>query len=383
MSQTTVDAVVDPRTTAARERPPIGSTGPWGWAKTNLFGSWWSTAITLLLGYMILRIAAGFIAWALINAIWTVPYTPKGAPDTTVCQNAKGIGACWAILPDKYRLILFGRYPYDQQWRPAVCVALYVGLYVVSAMRQFWRKELALIWLATLVAVGVLMWGGVLGMPLVTEDQWGGLPITLTLATIGLACAFPLSVLVALGRRSTHLPAVKMICVVYVELIRGVPLVALLFMASVMFPLFMPEGVNIDKLLRAQVAFILFTGAYLAEVVRGGLQSLPKGQAEAADALGLSYWKKTGFIILPQALRMVIPPLVNTFIGSFKDTSLVLIVGLFDLLNMGTVALSDPPWQSFSTEVYLTLAVIYFVFCFAMSKYSRGLERELARGDRR
>jgi len=383
MSQTTVDAVTDPRTTAARERPPIGSTGPWGWAKTNLFGSWWSTALTLLLGYMILRIAAGFIAWALINAIWTVPYTPKGAPDTTVCQNAKGIGACWAILPDKYRLILFGRYPYDQQWRPAVCVVLYIGLYIVSAMRVFWRKELALIWLATLVAVGVLMWGGVFGMPLVTEDQWGGLPITLTLATIGLACAFPLAVLVALGRRSTHLPAVKMICVVYVELIRGVPLVALLFMASVMFPLFMPEGVNIDKLLRAQVAFILFTGAYLAEVVRGGLQSLPKGQAEAADALGLSYWKKTGFIILPQALRMVIPPLVNTFIGSFKDTSLVLIVGLFDLLNMGTVALSDPPWQSFSTEVYLTLAVIYFVFCFAMSKYSRGLERELARGDRR
>ena len=383
MSQTTVGAVVDPRTTAARERPPVGSTGPWGWARTNLFGSWWSTAITLLLGYMILRIAAGFIAWALINAIWTVPYTPKGAADTTICQNAKGIGACWAILPDKYRLILFGRYPYDQQWRPAICVALYVGLYIISAMRQFWRKELALIWLATLVAVGVLMWGGVFGLPLVTEDQWGGLPITLTLATIGLACAFPLSVLVALGRRSTHLPAVKMICVVYVELIRGVPLVALLFMASVMFPLFMPEGVNIDKLLRAQVAFILFTGAYLAEVVRGGLQSLPKGQAEAADALGLSYWKKTGFIILPQALRMVIPPLVNTFIGSFKDTSLVLIVGLFDLLNMGTVALSDPPWQSFSTEVYLTLAVIYFVFCFAMSKYSRGLERELARGDRR
>ena len=383
MSQTTVDAVTDPRTTAARERPPIGSTGPWGWARTNLFGSWWSTALTLLLGYMILRIAAGFITWALINAIWTVPYTPKGAPDTTVCQNAKGIGACWAILPDKYRLILFGRYPYDQQWRPAVCVVLYIGLYIVSAMRVFWRKELALIWLATLVAVGVLMWGGVFGMPLVTEDQWGGLPITLTLATIGLACAFPLAVLVALGRRSTHLPAVKMICVVYVELIRGVPLVALLFMASVMFPLFMPEGVNIDKLLRAQVAFILFTGAYLAEVVRGGLQSLPKGQAEAADALGLSYWKKTGFIILPQALRMVIPPLVNTFIGSFKDTSLVLIVGLFDLLNMGTVALSDPPWQSFSTEVYLTLAVIYFVFCFAMSKYSRGLERELARGDRR
>src|SRR5271169_6778885 len=383
MSQTTVDAVADPRTTGARARPPVGSTGPVGWARANLFGNWWSTAVTLLLGYVILRVAASFFIWAVVNAVWTVPYSPKGVPDTTICQNAKGLGACWAIIPDKYRLILLGRYPYDQQWRPAICVLLFIALYYVSAMRQFWRKELALIWIGTLVVVGVLMWGGVLGMPMVTEDQWGGLPITLMLATLGLACAFPLSVLVALGRRSTSLPAVKMLCVLYVELIRGVPLVAVLFMASVMFPLFMPEGVNIDKLLRAQVAFILFTGAYLAEVVRGGLQSLPKGQGEAADALGLSYWKKTAFVILPQALRLVIPPLVNTFIGSFKDTSLVLIIGLFDLLTMGKVALSDPPWQSFSTEVYLTLGLIYVAFCYAMSRYSRGLERELGATQRR
>ncbi len=383
MSQTTVDAVTDPRFSAARERPPTGSTGPLGWARANLFGSWWSTAITLLLGYIILRIAVNFFAWAVLNAVWTVPYNAQGVANTAACQNAKGIGACWAIIGDKYRLILLGRYPYDQQWRPAICVLLFVALYVVSAMRRFWRKELALIWIGTLVVVGVLMWGGVLGMPLVTEDQWGGLPITLLLATLGLTCAFPLSVLVALGRRSTNLPAVKMLCVVYIELVRGVPLVAVLFMANVMFPLFMPNGVNIDKLLRTEVAIILFTGAYLAEVVRGGLQALPKGQAEAADALGLGYWKKTGLIILPQALRLVIPPLVNTFIGSFKDTSLVLIIGLFDLLTMGTVALSDPPWQSFSTEVYLMLAVIYFAFCFAMSRYSRGLERELARSHRR
>ena len=383
MGQTTANAGADPRYTAARALPPAGTTGPWGWARANLFNSWWSTAVTLLLAYVILRFVGSFLAWAVVHAIWSVPYSAQGVADTSACQNAKGIGACWAIVPDKYRLILFGRYPYDQQWRPALCVLLFLGLYGVSAMRRFWRKELALIWTGTLVAVGVLMWGGILGMSLVTEDQWGGLPITLILATLGLACAFPLSVLVALGRRSTSLPAVKMLCVVYVELIRGVPLVAVLFMANVMFPLFMPNGVNIDKLLRTQVAFILFTGAYLAEVVRGGLQALPKGQAEAADALGLGYWKKTGFIILPQALRLVIPPLVNTFIGSFKDTSLVLIIGLFDLLTMGTVALSDPPWQSFSTEVYLTLAVIYFIFCFAMSKYSRGLERELARAHRR
>ena len=322
-----------------------------------------------MLGYVILRVAVGFIGWALINAVWSVPYNAQGVADTGPCLKMQGIGACWAIIGDKYRLILFGRYPYAEQWRPALCVALFIGLYVVSAMRRFWRKELALIWVGTLLAIGVLM--------------WGGLPITLILATFGLAFAFPLAILVALGRRSTTLPAVHLLCVLYVELIRGVPLIALLFMASVMFPLFLPEGVNIDNLLRVQIAIILFVAAYVAEVIRAGLQALPKGQTEAAEALGLTYWQKTGFIILPQALRLVIPPLVNTCIGFFKDTSLVLIVGMFDLLMMGKVALSDPPWQSFANEVYIFLALIYIAFCFAMSKYSRGLERDLGRAHRR
>ncbi|HQT78431.1 MAG: amino acid ABC transporter permease [Rhodospirillales bacterium 20-64-7] len=363
---------------AARERPPAGTVGPWAWLRANLFGSWWSTALTLLLGYVIVRVTFSLLEWGVVNAIWSVPYR-NGIADTSVCQNAKGVGACWAVLADKYRLILFGRYPYDQQWRPAIVVLLFIGLYIVSGMRRFWRKELVLIWAATLTLVGILMWGGVFGLTLVTEDYWGGLPITLILATFGAAFSFPLAILVALGRRSTKMPAVKLLCVLYVELIRGVPLISVLFMASVMFPLFMPAGVNIDKLLRAQIAIILFAGAYLAEVVRGGLQALPKGQAEAADALGLSYWQKTGLIILPQALKLVIPPLVNTFIGFFKDTSLVLIIGLFDLLTMGKVALSDPPWQSFSTEVYIGLAAVYIAFCFAMSRYSRSLERDLNR----
>ena len=361
---------------------PAGA-GALAWLKTNLFATWVSTAVTLALGYIIVRIILTFADWAFFKAIWTVPYSANGIAQTAVCQNIKGIGACWAVIADKYRLILFGRYPYDEQWRPAIVVLIFIGLYAVSAMRRFWRKELVLIWVGALTVVGVLMWGGVFGLSVVTDDQWGGLPITLILATFGLAFGFPLAVLVALGRRSTHLPAVKTLCVIYVELIRGVPLISVLFMASVMFPLFMPAGVNIDKLLRAQIAIILFAAAYLAEVVRGGLQALPKGQAEAADALGLSYWKKTGFIVLPQALRLVIPPLVNTFIGFFKDTSLVLIIGLFDLLTMGKVALSDPPWQSFSTEVYITLALIYIAFCFAMSRYSRGLERELGASQRR
>jgi general L-amino acid transport system permease protein len=350
--------------------------------KENLFASWLSTAVTLALGYIILRIGFAFISWALFNAVWSVPYV-KGIPQTSVCRSVQGIGACWAVITDKYRLILFGRYPYEEQWRPALAIVIFIALYVVSAMRRFWRKELGLIWAGALTVVGVLMWGGVLGLQPVTDDYWGGLPITLILATFGIAFAFPLAILVALGRRARELPAVRILCVVFVELIRGVPLISVLFMASVMFPLFMPAGVSIDKLLRAQIAIILFAAAYLAEVIRGGLQALPKGQAEAADALGLGYWKKTSFIILPQALRLVIPPLVNTFIGFFKDTSLVLIIGLFDLLTTGKVALSDPPWQSFSTEVYLTLGLIYIAFCLAMSRYSRRLERELGAAHRR
>ncbi len=367
---------------AERARPAAGRFAPVAWARANLFSGWLSTAVTLALIYVIARWAIGFFDWAVLHAVWTVPQTDAG-PDASACRDAKGVGACWAMVGDKYRFILFGRYTYEEQWRPAIVIALFIGLYAVSAMRRFWRKELLLIWIVALTAIGVLMWGGVLGLEYVPQDSWGGLPITLILSTFGLALAFPLAVLVALGRRSTELPAVKVLCVLYVELIRGVPLITLLFMASVMFPLFMPEGFNLDKLLRAQVAIILFAGAYLAEVVRGGLQSLPRGQYEAADALGLSYWKKTGLIVLPQALRLVIPPLVNTFIGFFKDTSLVLIIGIFDLLTAGKVAITDPVWQAYSTELYLVLAAIYFAFCFVMSRYSHGLEQEFRRTARR
>ncbi len=368
---------------AAREQPPASLVGPWAWARRNLFGSWWSSAVTILLGYLIVRWAWGFIDWAVINAVWSVPVASNPLDTAAPCRQMAGVGACWAVIGDKWRFILFGRYPYDQQWRPALCILLFIALYGVSANRAFWRKELLYIWVATLAVIAFLMWGGVLGMDYVAQDQWGGLPITLILATFGLAFAFPLAVVVALGRRSTQLPAVKFLCVGYVELIRGVPLISLLFMASVMFPLFMPEGLNPDKLLRAQIAIILFAAAYLAEVVRGGLQSLPKGQYEAADALGLSYWQKTLKIILPQALRMVIPPLVNNFISFFKDTSLVLIIGIFDLLTAGKVAMADPTWTGFSTEIYLVLAAIYFVFCYAMSHYSRSLERKFSRARNR
>jgi general L-amino acid transport system permease protein len=362
-----------------RERPPASVVGPWAWARRNLFGSWWSAGVTILLGYLLVRWAVGFVDWAVINAVWSVPATANPLQIAAPCRQMQGVGACWAVIGDKYRFILFGRYPYDQQWRPALCVLLFIALYWVSADRRFWRRELAWIWIGTLALIGVLMWGGVLGLEYVSQDQWGGLPITLILATFGLAAAFPLAVLVALGRRARDLPVLRLLCIAYVELIRGVPLISLLFMASVMFPLFMPEGLDPDKLLRAQIAIILFAGAYLAEVVRGGLQALPKGQYEAADALGLSYGRKMRLVILPQALRLVIPPLVNTFTGFFKDTSLVLIIGIFDLLTAGKVAMADPAWTGFSTEIYLVLAAIYFLFCFAMSRYSHGLERQFGR----
>ena len=362
---------------AVPRSPPPLSVGPLAWARANLFSGWLSTAVTLLLAYLLVRWAIGLVDWAFVNAIWSLP-----ASETQRCRDLRGTGACWAVITEKHRFILFGTYPYEQQWRPALVCVLFVALYVVSALRVLPWKGLLALWVGTLTLIGVLMWGGILGLSYVPQERWGGLPITLILSTFGLAFAFPLSILVALGRRSS-MPAVRLLCIVYVELIRGVPLISLLFMASVMFPLFLPEGMNVDKLLRAQIAIILFAGAYLAEVVRAGLQALPKGQYEAADALGLSYWHKTGFIILPQALRLVIPPLVNTFIGFFKDTSLVLIIGIFDLLTAGKTAIVEPAWQGFGVEVYVFVGLIYLIFCFAMSKYSQNLEAELNRHRRR
>jgi general L-amino acid transport system permease protein len=351
-----------------RPRPGPGGGRAMRWLRANLFPSITSGIVTLLVGFVLAKGLIGFVQWAFVDAIWTVP-----GDDTSACRALRGMGACWAVIHEKYRFILFGTYPFDQQWRPALAILTFIALFFVSSRRSFWRKELVLIWAASLVLIGVLMWGGVFGLSFVAQDRWGGLPVTLILATFGLAFGFPLGILVALGRRS-KLPAIRSLCVLYVELIRGVPLISLLFMASVMFPLFMPDGFNIDKLLRAQIAIVLYAGAYLAEVVRGGLQAVPRGQHEAADALGLSYWKKNGLIVLPQAIRHVIPPLVNTFIAFFKDTSLVLIIGIFDLLTTAKTAIIDPAWQSFSVEVYVFVGLIYFVFCFAMSRYSKGLE---------
>lgn len=340
------------------------------WLRANLFSTISSSLITLLLIILLARVLTSLAQWGIRHAVWMIH-----GSDSSVCRAVHGLGACWAVIPEKYRFILFGTYPFDQQWRPALAVLVFIALFYLSSRRSWWRRELVYVWAVALVLIGVLMWGGVLGMTFVSQDRWGGLPVTLILATFGLAFGFPLGIIVALGRRS-KLPAIRSLCVLYIELIRGVPLISLLFMASVMFPLFMPDGVNIDKLLRAQIAIVLYAGAYLAEVIRGGLQAVPRGQQEAADALGLSYWQKNRLIILPQAILHVIPPLVNTFIAFFKDTSLVLIIGIFDLLTTAKTAIIDPAWQSFSIEVYVFVGLIYFAFCFAMSRYSRRLEAQ-------
>ena len=333
--------------------------------RESLFSSWLSGIATVIVIVVAWRTIPPFVDWAFLEAVWR--------PDARACRAAQG--ACWGLIAEKHRFILFGTYPYEQHWRPGLATLLLIGLWVFSVFRPFWKPWLALVWAAGLALIALLMWGGVLGLPYVENERWGGLILTLVLATFGMALAFPLAVLLALGRRS-GMPAVQGLCVAYIELIRGVPLISVLFMASVMLPLFLPAGVSIDKLLRAQIALILFTAAYLAEVVRGGLQAIPRAQYEMAEALGFNYFQKTVYIVLPQALRIAVPPLVNTFIGLFKDTSLVVIIGLFDLLATVKTGLGEPAWSGFGVEAYFFAALVYFAFCFAMSTYSKGLETQ-------
>lgn len=412
--------------------PPVDETGIFGWARKNLFSSWGNGITTIVLIAAVAWVLNWFLEWALFTANFTAS---TGA-------ECRGGGACWALIREKFRYIFFGSFPYEQHWRPLFAVIAMLAMLVLSADRRMWNWRLLVIWGVGSFITFILMFGqihiplslilfialaggaiglalrsalaapserfayyaliaiGVVGLALrilgvlpkwsiaiaplsyVETSLWGGLPVTLILATYGLAFAFPYGILLALGRRS-NLPLIKGLCVGFIELIRGVPLISLLIMASVMLPLFLPSGTTIDKFLRAQVAVILFAGAYIAEVIRGGLQSLPKGQFEAADAMGLNYAQKTLLIILPQALRVVIPPLINTFIGFFKDTSLVLIIGIFDFLNTANQALVDPNWAGFPGEVYLFAAFVYFIFCYSMSRYSKYLEIELNKGTRR
>jgi general L-amino acid transport system permease protein len=349
---------------------PGQSAGVVAWFKTNLFSSLPSSVGTLLL-----MMVAG---WAFYNAFdWAVAKAVFSA-NLEACNSARGFGACWGVVSEKGRLIVMGRYTDTEHWRPVIATALMLGVVGISCMPRFWNKVLPLIWVVMLVVYYILMKGGMLGLTEVPTDQWGGLPLTVMLTVIAMTLAFPLSILVALGRRS-NMPAIKTLCTLYVELIRGVPLITVLFMASFMLPLFMPEGVKIDVLIRVLVAITLFSAAYMAEVVRGGLQALPKGQTEAAATLGLTYWQTQRKIVLPQALSMVVPSLMNTFIGMFKDTSLVTIVSLYELTGALALALNaDADWRPFKLEAYFFITLIYFVFCFAMSRYSLWVEKRTA-----
>jgi general L-amino acid transport system permease protein len=346
---------------------PVKTQGPVAWVRTNLFGGLSTSIGTLVIGAALLYILPQLINWAFLNAVF--------AKDPDACQAAAG--ACWGVVYEKFRIIIFGRYPFEEQWRSLIATTALLSLLVVSCMRAFWKPWLALAWVAVLAFFFTLMYGGVLGLSRVETDRWGGLPLTILLASLSMSMAFPIALVVALGRRSS-LPAIRSICTIYVELIRGVPLISVLFMASFMFPLLMPQGFSIDVLVRVLAGITLFAAAYMAEVIRGGLQAVPKGQVEAAATLGLSYWQTQRKIVLPQALAMVVPGIMNNFISTFKDTSLVTIVSLYELTGAMSLALnSDANWRPFKIEGYLFIALIYFIFCFSMSRYSLWIEKQV------
>ncbi|HKX09520.1 MAG TPA: amino acid ABC transporter permease [Stellaceae bacterium] len=339
------------------------------WARTNLFNSVLNSLLTLVIAYGLVRLAIPLFNWAIVDATFS-------APNDTVCK-AKG-GACWAFIADWANFLLFGRFPAPERWRPALVIAIFVALMLVSSRARLSGKALLGMWAAGVAVSIALMFGGFLGMEYVETDLWNGIPLNLLLTIGGCGVAFPVAILAALGRRS-RMPAIRWISIGYIELIRGVPLITVLFMATVMVPLFLPSGVTIAKLWRAEVAFTLFFGAYLAEAIRGGLQVIPRGQYEAADALGLGYWRKTWLVILPQALTISIPSLVNTSISAFKDTVLITVVGIFDVLGDVNNAMNAPEWRSAYWEGYSFVALIFFAVCFYMSRYSQRLERSLSR----
>jgi general L-amino acid transport system permease protein len=354
--------------------PPTASVGTVSWLRRNLFSSPLNTALTVCAAYLLYLLLPPIISWAFLNADWV-------GKDREACTSG---GACWVFIRSRFDQFMYGFYPDAQRWRVNVVVGgLAIGV-VLLMIKAFPYKT----WLGAFLLLGypvialTLLAGGVFGLETVETSQWGGLTLTLIIAIVGCVASLPLGVLLALGRRS-QMPIVRAICVVFIEFWRGVPLITVLFMSSVMLPLFLPVGVNFDKLLRALIGVTLFEAAYMAEVVRGGLQAIPKGQYEAAAGLGLGYWRMMGLIILPQALKLVIPGIVNTLIALFKDTTLVIIIGLLDLLNTVHNATTDPNWLGYSIEGYVFAAAVFWIFCFSMSRYSQHLEQRLHTGHRR
>ncbi|MBL4833754.1 MAG: amino acid ABC transporter permease [Pseudomonas sp.] len=353
--------------------PPRQSIGAMAWLRDNLFSSWFNSLLTLVAIYLIWLIVPPLLQWALLDADWVGQTRADCTSD----------GACWVFVKERFGQFMYGFYPAELRWRVDLTALLAIfgaAPLFVSAMPRKAFYGIGFLVVYPLVAFWLLHGG--MGLEVVRTSQWGGLMLTLVIAAVGIAGALPLGIALALGRRS-DMPTIRVICVTFIEFWRGVPLITVLFMSSVMLPLFLPEGMSFDKLIRALIGVILFQSAYIAEVVRGGLQAIPKGQYEAAEAMGLGYWRMMGLVILPQALKMVIPGIVNTFISLFKDTSLVIIIGLFDLLNSIKQATTDPAWLGMATEGYVFAALVFWIFCFGMSRYSMHLERKLDTGHKR
>lgn len=352
--------------------PPRLSIGVVGWMRQNLFNTWYNSLLTVVSLWVIYKALRGFLGWAVVDsAIGLTPETCKGAA-----------GACWSFIGEMWPLFVVGTYPFEERWRPylafIILILLGFGLFFPK-IRGRWIYRL--LWILSPVAFFMIVRGAdFLSLRVVDTSLWGGFLLTLILSTVGIIVSFPLGILLALGRRSRSMPVVRALCVGYIELIRGVPLITILFMASVMIPLFFPSGFDLDKVLRAQIGIIIFAAAYIAEVVRGGLQGLSRGQEEAAASLGFNYWQQMTFIIMPQALRIMIPNLVGTCISLFKDTSLVTIIGLFDLLAIAALATANPDWLGKIIEAYVFIAMIYWAFCFSMSRYSLYLEHKFRAG---
>ncbi len=357
----------EPIATASRSRLALAVL----WMRQNLFSSIGNSLLTLFCLWLLWIVIPPLLNWMVFHANWL----------GTSRADCTRDGACWVFIHARFGQFMYGLYPFEQRWR--INLTLVVGL--LSLLPIFWRAmprrgRYIICWaVAFPLFTWFMLYGGFLGLPRVETRQWGGLTLTLIISTVGIAGALPLGIVLALGRRS-QMPVVKWFSIIFIEFWRGVPLITVLFMSSVMLPLFLSEGTNIDKLIRALVGVVMFQSTYVAEVVRGGLQALPRGQYEAAESLGLGYWKTQGLVILPQALKMVIPSLVNTIIELFKDTSLVVIIGLFDLFSSVQQATVDPAWLGMSTEGYVFAAAVYWLFCFSMSRYSQHLEKRFQTG---
>jgi len=357
--------------------PPATEVGFIGWVNHNLLSSWPNRIITLLTVYFLYLIIPPLLNWIFLDAV----FVADSRDDCRAIANAAGeeLGACWAFIGKRFQLFVYGFYPVEERWRVNLSFIMMMAALIPVLFDNVPNRKLGL-WYS-LIAPVIICWlliGG-LGLTPVPTDKFGGLMLTMVIGVTGIIGSLPIGIALALGRQS-DMPALRMVCVGFIEFIRGVPLITLLFVASTMLNYFLPPGTTFDLLLRVLIMVTLFSSAYIAEVIRGGLQAIPKGQIEAADSMGLKYWQSMRLIILPQALKISIPGIVNTFIGLYKDTTLVIIIGLFDPLGMGRASLADTKWQGLSTEIYVFVAIFFFVSCFSMARYSLYLEKKLHTG---